>query len=290
MDEFLPPDARLARDWQQAIAEDLGAARELILDGKAPLAGRVKQVRSRLKRSQALLRLAPAAFAAEADAASDRVRAVRRKLGAARDAQARLEALGDVLRDIVDREGPGAASRFAGTRARLAAAARKAGAMLRDEDVAATAALLIEARGMLARTPCDRAAGTEIIDHFRQEYRRARRRRPRRSERFDAGRLHRFRAAAVAQLYQSDLVAPDDARQERLGRIRRLLGKVQDLQMLRDALVADSGLAAPAESRRLDKLARLGQRRRAAMARRLARALFRQPTRRFWPKDAGLPN
>ncbi|MGL5116284.1 MAG: CHAD domain-containing protein, partial [Beijerinckiaceae bacterium] len=255
-------------------AADLLEARDI------PIAQRIKTVRSGLKRNSALLRLAPDAARKPARRLERSINAVRNELGQVRDILAMAEALDDLK--------PGRKPQRRASDIQLIGKWRswfsqRSGQSLLGRGIDRQAAILRKAARLAARLPRGCAEDQEIVDKFHRDYRRARRRMPNEANAEDTDGLHRFRRAVIDHRYELELLLPGASeRVDELEALRRSLGAIQDLEMLKDAICERSdGM----DSDRLWKLADRRQHSRARKAIRLAAPLFDKKTRRLWPEN-----
>lgn len=273
----------LSAAWQRSITTNLRDMADRLEAIDRPLHERVKSVRSGLKCSIALLRLAPDSLREQARLASDRIKAVRDKLGDARDRQAVVESL-EQLRPSREPSRRAADLRLIeGWRRRLQSDRRAALDQLDGDPIAAASRRIRRIATTMERERRSNGADDEIVGRFRRDYRRARRRASIATADGKAASLHRLRRAIVDHRYQLQLLLPGaTARLEKLERLRRALGRFQDLAMLK-AVVDDS--AGSLYPDRLGRLIRRLQPQHRRRAEKLARRLFRMRTRHLWPTE-----
>jgi len=274
----------LAVLWRHELARELNAVAELLASPKTPLAKRIRLVRSRLKRSQAILRLAPDLLQPEANGLRHRLSAIRDDLGRARDAEAMVEAIGNL------RCGGGRKRRDADKaiirawRRNLLEQHRKAVADFDNSVIESVAASLRHCTAVIARAPRSPDEDPNIVERFRNGYRRARKRLLPRATGARPDELHRFRKAVVVHRYQLEFMLPGAAdRIEELEALRRRLGKVQDLEMLKTTVRKRSNH--DGECERLIRLAERRQRKHTRKAIRAARRLLDRRTSHAWPRE-----
>jgi CHAD domain-containing protein len=269
--------------WRDALVSDLVASASLLGSDELSLQNRIRLVRSRLKRSQAMLRLAPASIRAGCKKLDEQLHVARRDLGEARDAQAVLEALDDLRPGRSPKRRSADRKLIQDWRSWLALNQARALRTLSGEEIARETARLRMTAESLAKRSLRSASDQEIVEQFRSDYRRARERMPG----AHAGRhpkdLHRFRQAVIDHRYQLEFLLPAASeRAKALEKLRRRLGAFQDLRMLKRAVVEREGGSDPD---RLQRLVRRRQRKRSSSAMRLARQLFDGRTQDTWPLD-----
>ncbi len=274
---------QLGETWRQAIRDNLAAMADHLESVEQPLPARVKFVRSNLKRSLSLLRLAPDRLQHEAQRDGEQIRSIRRNLREACDSQALSESLGGLRPGRSRKHHSADLALLAAWRSILGAHQSATTKSITESWLRTQASRL---RRLASTMPCAKSIkDADIVDRFRADYRRARRRR---SAVQDGGprKLHRLRQAVVDHRFQLELVFPRarDALPE-LEKLRRALGAYQDLEMLRNAVRDTPDGPDPG---RLLKLIRRRQRRRLRRAGKLTRRLFGTATRRMWPSAMGI--
>ncbi len=278
------PYEPLGLAWRHELARELRAVAAFLASQETPPAERIRLVRSRLKRSQAILRLAPDLLQPEARALRHRLSAIRDDLGRARDAEAMAEAIGNLRTAGGRRRRDSDKAIIRAWRKNLLEQHRKAVADFDKSVIESVAASLRHCAAVIARTPRSPDEDQNIIGRFRKGYRRARKRLPSHSSRLRPDELHRFRKAVVVHRCQLEFMLPDAAdRVEELEALRRRLGKVQDLEMLKTTVRKRSDH--DGECERLIRLAERRQRKQTRKALRIARALLDRRTSHAWPRE-----
>jgi CHAD domain-containing protein len=269
--------------WRDALVSDLDESARLLELDELPLPKRIKLVRSRLKRSQAMLRLAPAPLKAGARKLAEQLHVVRRNLGGARDAQAMLEALDDL------RPGRSQKQRLADRKliqdwhSWLSFNQQRALQVLDDEQIAREIGRLREIAKSLGKGSSNYTADQEIVFRFRKDYRRARKRIPSAHNARCPQDLHRFRKAVIDHRYQLEFLMPAASeRVNALEKLRRFLGSFQDLEMLKRAVVERND---GSDLDRILKLIRKRQKSCIKKAKHWARGLFDGKAQDVLPRD-----
>jgi CHAD domain-containing protein len=275
----------IAPRWRVALVSDLDESAKLLESDELPLQKRIKLVRSRLKRSQAMLRLARASIKAGNHELAEQLHVVRRNLGGARDAQAMLEVLDDLRPGRSPKRRSPDRKLIQDWRSWLSFNQARALQMLDDDQIAIEIARLREIAKSLGKRSTDHAAGQEIAFRFRKDYRRARKRMPGSHAARCPQDLHRFRKAVIDHRYQLEFLLPvASERLSALEKLRRLLGTFQDLEMLKRAVVERND---GPDLDRILKLVRKRQKNRVKKAKHLARRLFGGKAQDALPRDLG---
>jgi CHAD domain-containing protein len=269
--------------WHDALVSDLVVSASLLCSDELSLQKRIKLARSRLKRSQAMLRLAPASIRAGCKKLERQLHFGRRDLGEARDAQAVLEALDDLRPGRSPKRRSADRKLIQDWRCWLALnQARTLRALSGEDIVRETAGLRMTAKS-LAKRLLRSASDQEVVELFRSDCRRARKRMPGAHAAQHPQELHRFRQAVIDHRYQLEFLLPvASQRIMALEKLRRRLGAFQDLEMLKYAVDARENGPDPD---RLQRLVRRRQRKRLNGAMRLARQLFDGRAKNIWPHD-----
>jgi CHAD domain-containing protein len=282
---FLESAPSIYNRWRNALVSDLDESARLLESDKLPLPKRIKLVRSRLKRSQAMLRLAPVSKKAGIHELEEQVHVIRRNLGGARDAQAMLEALDNLRPGRRQKQRLADRKLLQDWRSWLSFNQARALQVLDDDQIAREIARMREIAKSLGKGSNDHAADQEIVFRFRKDYRRARKRIPGAHAARCPQDLHRFRKAVIDHRYQLEFLLPvASERVNALEKLRRFLGSFQDLEMLKRAI--DERNEGP-DLDRILRLIRKRQKNRIKKAKRLARGLFDGKAHDVLPRDLG---
>jgi CHAD domain-containing protein len=288
------PDVAVG-DSLRAVAHDvLAQARAALEEPGQEDATAVHDFRKAMKRWRALLRLLEPFLGEDGRALRTQARDLARELSGARDAQAGL----DALADLVDDRMPLSQRTVASIRARLESL--RVGAEASDLTPAVRARLigtLAEAGRAIDDWPLDRMTFGELAREITETYRRARDDCPKQDWRkVEPDTLHALRSRVVAHRYQMELVEPLWPKFGRLWvaeaqRLRDRLGAFQDLSVLQGFTTPHQPLA-PWRSR-LTPLILRRQASHAKAAQRIAGRLFAEKPRAFrkrlealWDSDA----
>jgi CHAD domain-containing protein len=273
----------ISNRWRDALVHDLFASANLLCSDELSLQNRIKLVRSGLKRSQAMLRLAPASIRAGCRKLEEQLHGARRDLGDARDAQAVLEALDDLRPGRSSKRRSADRTLIRDWRSWLALDQARTLRTLSGSTLARETARLRMTARSLAKRPLRYASDQDIVELFRSDYRRARKHMPCAHAARRPQDLHRFRQAVIDHRYQLEFLLPvASERIKALEKLRRLLGAFQDLEMLKCAI--DEREDGP-DPDRLQRLVRRRQRQRLNGAVRVACLLFDGKAKDMWPRD-----
>lgn len=266
----------------------IGDARAALADPKLSEAEAVHEVRKALKRWRAFMRLLQHAIGEPAIQMRVEARDLMRSLARARDAQAALDALGDLRKA----KNPLSPSSLDTIRKRLTELRDAAEATsFTPEARERLARYLDDATQALERWPLQDIAFETVTEGLTATYRRARRLIPKHWNDADAEHLHKLRRRVVEQRHQMDLIEHlwprrGKAWAQEAQRLRNQLGACQDLVVLTQFTAPHRPLA-PWRSR----LAPLIAARRAAHiknAERIAGRLFAEKPKSFHRRVSAL--
>jgi len=220
----------------RAVARDiLAEARTILDDQSTPDSTAVHDFRKRMKRWRALLRLLEPFLGEEARHLRAQARDFARGVAGARDAQAAIEALGD----LVDKNAPLSGRTAATIRDRLDALRVKAEVAQLNQATRAQMIIGLDvAENAVGAWPVDQIAFAEIERELADTYKRTRDHAPEGDWReVEPEVLHDLRGRAVAHRYQMELVEPLWPKFGKLWvaeaqRLRDRLGAYQDLSVL----------------------------------------------------------
>ena len=266
----------------------LAAARRALEDPALSDAQRVHELRKAFKRWRAFLRLLTGPIGAPAKAHRREARALMRRLSGARDAQAALDAIDDLVR-----AGSTLPRRTEQTvRARLTAMRDAAeSASLTPELRANLADYLARAGTMLESWPLAEIAFGAVAAALAVTYRRARRLRPDDWQDAEPAHLHELRRRVVEHRHQMELIEPlrprvTKAWAQEAQRLRNRLGACQDLSVLSGYLAPRQPLASWRS--RFAPLIAARRERHLKSAARLAGRLFAEKPKAFRRRIAAL--
>ena len=276
------PDVAVGEALRAVARDILSEARTILDDQTRSGADAVHDFRKSMKRWRALLRLLEPFLGDDARRLRAQARDFARNVAGARDAQAAIEA----IEDLLEKDAPLSPRTIASIRARLDALRVKAET---DELTQATRAQMIIALDVadtaVGAWPVDQIAFTDLARELADAYKRARDHAPEGDWReAEPDILHAMRGRVVAHRYQMDLIEPLWPKFGRLWvaeaqRLRDRLGAYQDLSVLL-AYTAPHGPLAPWRAR-LTPLILTRRAAHAKAAQRLAGRLFAERPRAF---------
>src|SRR5882672_7282647 len=221
----------------RAIARDvLSEARGVLDNQEKNNAVAVHDYRKAMKRWRALLRLLQPFLGDEGQHRRIEARDFARELAGARDAQAAIEA----LEDLVESEAPLSPRTIASIRGRLDETRLGAEAATLTQAVRARLIIALEnSVNTIDGWPVDQITFADLARELAKTYRRVRKDAPEDWRAAKPEVLHELRSRVVAHRYQMELVVPLWPKFGRVWvaeaqRLRDRLGSFQDLSMLRD--------------------------------------------------------
>ncbi len=276
------PVGAALRDIAAAIIAD---AQALLADGTIDPTKTVHGIRRVFKRWRALLRMLAPFVGESGHQLRIDARALARKLGAARDAQATIDAFHDAMEPGPDRPVVFSARSIATIEARLEALRTT------NETTFWTAEMRQEmsdyldaAAAQVAQWDLSKLTFSEFVDMLAKTYRRGRGSIPKSWDGTEGEDLHELRRRVVEHRYQMELIEPVWPRLGRIWvdeaqRLRTRLGKYQDLEVLTQKAGPHEVLA-PWRSK-LAPLVAQRQAEHAQAARKMAVRIFAEPPKAF---------
>jgi CHAD domain-containing protein len=276
------PDVAVGEALRAVARDILAEARTTLDDQSRPDATAVHDFRKSMKRWRALLRLLEPVLGEDARRLRAQARDFARGVAGARDAQAAIEA----LEDLVDKDAPLSKRTVASIHQRLDALRVKAESTQLTQATRAQMIIALDvADAAVGAWPVDQIAFGELAHELADTYKRARDHAPEDDWReSEPDILHELRGRAVAHRYQMELVEPLWPKFGKLWvaeaqRLRDRLGAYQDLSVLL-GFTAPHGPLAPWRSR-LTPLILARRASHAKAAQRIAGRLFAERPRAF---------
>ncbi len=277
--------AQPAGEALRAFALQILSRAQAVVDDTARPTRAVHDIRRCLKRWRALLRMLAPHLGEEAEALRVGARDLARRLAAARDAQAALDALEDAATSARERPAGLSQRSLAAIRTRLSAL-REAGERrdLGDDLRQAVGAHVTEATRQVAHWDLRALTESDVARLLARTYRKARNAIPENWDGAAAANLHALRRRVVEHRYQMVLMQPAWPRLGRLWvdeaqRLRTRLGRHQDLAVLAGMTAPHAPLARWRGT--LMPLIRARQAEHRQAARRIARRLFAEKPKAF---------
>jgi CHAD domain-containing protein len=288
----VPPMDIAASTFADLLRDIVASGRKAVETPDISDADAVHDLRKALKGWRAMMRLLTPTVGDEAEAMRIAARDLARETAAARDGQAALDALSDVIADCGG-DLPGVPSRARATiTERLATLRAGAEAVsLTPERKARICGMWTRAGAAVERWPLSRFDRTEAARQLAASYRRGRKAIPEDWTKAGSDALHKLRQRVVEHRYQMELAEPLWPKVMRLWvseaqRLRDRLGAHQDLAVLQRLTEPHQPLARWRS--RLTPLIAARQAAHAAAARRLAGRLFAETPKAFMRRLAAL--